>query len=418
MIDLSSRIREVEKFHDKLLTTADKSFKKALKDINENLPKLAEGAKQLEAEEEKNLSKGIDAAAKASKMHFKATKALGDYARFLKSQLSQYPQEISIKEADSWSFERMKSWLKDFNKLINGINDERVKANKIMGIDYVLKRRVTEAPLNKLIETRDVLRQLLGYEFQIKKQLEDLEVINGEVKECSARIESFNNDMTLLEKKDSEMLTKKSHLEAQINSLENEGAVKVFRDLKIDFQTTELDIGHQINPLKKAFRSLSNKGPSLQNVGAFEIGAAKQYEDDAVVTFHSDSANGFQMLHQLCMALISNAEELDVKLTLVHRIKQLQLQIANGKLNEFEAKTKRISEEIARQEKDEGLAKRIETLDKTRNALEGLKNDLQKLRTEMDNVKTRSVEEEGSNKARIKRFDELVDQALTLPVQQ
>jgi len=96
MIDLSSRIREVEKFHDKLLTTADKSFKKALKDINENLPKLAEGAKQLEAEEEKNLSKGIDAAAKASKMHFKATKALGDYARFLKSQLSQYPQEILV----------------------------------------------------------------------------------------------------------------------------------------------------------------------------------------------------------------------------------------------------------------------------------------------------------------------------------
>ncbi|MFW9928792.1 MAG: hypothetical protein ACFFD1_05340, partial [Candidatus Thorarchaeota archaeon] len=196
MVDFSDKIKEIEKFHKKSIENSKKTLKKTLKDIVDNIPKLKDGAKQIESIEQEKLSQGIEAAAKKSKMQFKATKALGELARNLQKELAEDPILINFDEVDQWEFEDFKSWVKGYQKVVNNLDDYRHRANKIMGLDFMLKRRVVETPLNKMTEDRDILRDLLGGNFQIIKAIEDLYRLNGEIGENSGNIVSLNDDFS------------------------------------------------------------------------------------------------------------------------------------------------------------------------------------------------------------------------------
>ena len=125
MADLSIKIKQVENFHKKTLDNAKKNLLKAIDDLNENLPKLMAGAKQLEEVEQNFMAGGIEAAAKKSRMLFRATKTLGDYARYVQAQLNEFPEKIDRKQVENWIFEDFKDWLKTYIKLINNIENDR-----------------------------------------------------------------------------------------------------------------------------------------------------------------------------------------------------------------------------------------------------------------------------------------------------
>ena len=415
MVDLNTKIKQVETFHKKTLDNANKNLFKAIDEINVNLTKLMLGAIQLEEDEHKKLADGIEAAAKKSRMLFRATKALGDYARYVQEQLKEYPKEINKKEVENWKFENFKDWLKVYNKFINNIDTERRKSNEIMGLDYAIRRRVTEGPLNKLLGARDILRDLLGNEWQLVKALEDLYRLEEELNATRTSIESLETQQSELENQIHELTQQKESFENEIHTMEEQGQVKVYRDFKIHFQSKEVEIGHQINPFKKSFRLLGTKGANLKDIGSFEIMAAKNYEDDVIGTFYSDEPNDFRSLSELCQALVNHADDLDLKGTQVHRMKQLQQSIAEGKLKQLYLEVIQTKEKMKELEKDPVLVKDLETIDQKRQKLNNTQEQLEKEQISLDNVKHKLMEESESETLRLTRFDELIAEAMTPP---
>ena len=412
MADLSIKIKQVENFHKKTLDNAKKNLLKAIDDLNENLPKLMAGAKQLEEVEQNFMAGGIEAAAKKSRMLFRATKTLGDYARYVQAQLNEFPEKIDRKQVENWKFEDFKDWLKTYNKLINNIDIERKKANDIMGLDHAIKRRVTEGPLNKLVYVRNTLSDLLCNEWQIIKALEDLYNLEEEIDTTRNSIENLLAQQSELENQIINFTQKKDSFEKEIHTLEEQGQVKVYREFKIHYQSKELEIGHQINPFKKSFRLLGTKGSNLKDVGSFEIMTAKNYEDDVIGTFYSDVANDFRNLSMLCQALVNHADELDLKGTQVHRMKQLQQSIADGKLKRLYLEVTQTKEKMKELEKDPILVKDLEIIEQKRQELNQTQEYLEKEQFSLDNIKSKLIEENETEKLRLNRFDELVNEAM------
>ncbi|MHA1983031.1 MAG: hypothetical protein ACW967_01675 [Candidatus Hodarchaeales archaeon] len=417
MADLGTKISEVEIFHKKNLDNANKKLKKTLKEVNENLKKFAEGVKQLEKLEKEKMALGVEATAKKGKMHFKATKALGEMVKGFQKELVDYPTSIELKEAEYWVFEDFKIWLKGYNKFVNNLDDERRRANKIMGLDYMLKRRVAESPLNKLVEARDIFRDMLANEFQIIKIIEDLNRIKDEIEESDNKLVELKQKLSNLNKEQSSLLEKKETLEKEVEVLENQGEVKIYRDFKINFQSTELDIGHQINPLKKDFRVLSSKGSSLTTVGTFEVGVAKQYEDNTLETFHSDAENDFKMLKSLSEALIANADPLKIKANHVHRLKQLQQSIESGKLKQMHETTLDIISKMKELEKDPNLIENANIIENKRKIIDEKSNQLTKLEEDVEKTNSVIVDEEKAEEVKQERFSELRDESLRLELE-
>ena len=416
MSDLDGKIDEVRKFHKKNLDTANKTLKKTIKEINDNIPKLQDGIKQLEKIEKEKMADGIEKAAAQSKMHFKATKALGEFARYVIKEMeeSEHANKIDLKVVELWNFEDFKNWLKGYNKFINNLDDNRKRANKIMGLDYMLKRRVAEGPLNKLVDSRNISRDLLSNEFQVVKAIEDLNRIKDEIYQVDTKIAEFSSKLETLTRSVNSLTEEKNSLESEVEIMENQGKVKIYRDFKVQFQSNELDIGHQINPLKKDFRLLSSKGSSLNTIGSFEIGIAKQYEDDTLNTFHSDSENEFQMLNSLCEALVVNADDLKIKANHVHRIKQLQQSIESGKLKKMHDSSIEISGKMKELEKDPNLIENVKIIEGKRTIIENKSNELNKLEEEIETTKLLLEDEEKNSKEKNKRFIELKDETMLM----
>ena len=416
MSDLDGKIVEVKKIHKKNIDTANKILKKTIKDINENIPKLQNGIKQLEKIEKEKMADGIEKAAKQSKMHFKATKALGEFSRYVLKEMeeSEHSNKIDMKEVVYWKYEDFKSWLKGFNRFINNLDENRKRANKIMGLDYMLKRRVAEGPLNKLVDARNVSRDLLTNEFQIIKAIEDLNRLKDEIYEVESKIVDYSSKLDSINNSIKSITEKKNSLESEVETIENQGKVKAYRDFKIMFQSNELDIGHQINPLKKDFRLLSSKGSSLSTIGSFEIGIARQYEDATLKTFHSDSENEFQMLKSLCEALIANAEDLKIKANHVHRIKQLQQSINSGILKKMQDSSIEISAKMRLLEKDLNLIENVKIIEEKRIIIENKSKELTKLEDEAESTRLAINDEEKSSNDKNKRFKELNTEVLQM----
>ncbi|MHA2105356.1 MAG: hypothetical protein ACW981_18155 [Candidatus Hodarchaeales archaeon] len=417
MADLGAKISEVEKFHKKNLDNASKNLKKTLKEVNENLKKFSEGVTQLEKLEQEKMALGVEAAAKKGKMHLKATKALGEMVKGFQREVSDFPTSVDVEEARYWMFEDYKNWLKGYNKFINTLDDERRRANKIMGLDYILKRRVAESPLNKLVEARDIFRDMLINEFQIIKSIEDLNRIKDEIEGCNNKLGELNNKHTNLVEQQSSVSEDKEKLEIEVEEMENQGEVKIYRDHKIKFQSTELDIGHQINPLKKNFRNLSSKGSSLSTIGSFDVGVAKQYEDNTLDTFHSDAENDFQMLKSLSEALIENADPLKIKANHVHRLKQLQQSIESGKLKKMHETTVDITSKMKELEKDPKLIENVNIIENKRKTIEEKANQFTKLEEEVETIKSEINDEEKAEEEKQTRFSELRDESLRLELE-
>jgi chromosome segregation ATPase len=286
-----------------------------------------------------------------------------------------------------------------------------------MGLDYMLKRRVAESPLNKLVSARDIFRDLLSNEFQLIKLIEDLKRIKDEIEQCDSKITDLENKLQSLTDEANNLTSEKENLEKEVEEMENRGEVRVYRDYKINFQSIELEIGHQINPLKKNFRILSSKGGAISSIGSFEIGIAKQYEDNVSGTFHSDAENEFKMLKSLTETLIVNADALKIKANHVHRLKQLQQSIESEKLKKLHEKSGEISQKMKELEKDPKLIENVNIIENKRSIIDRKSEQITKLDEQSEMVKSEINDEKKSEEEKQTRFTELKDESLRLDLE-
>lgn len=349
---------EKEKKRQKIVKEAKKKVSKSIKELDKELDKLTEGSGSLKTFEEDVLSDGVEKAAKKGKMWYRSVKALGNFSNFTFNRID----EFNLPENDELSYEEFKTFVRNLSNTINPIIQERQKADHVMGIDFMIKKRIITNPLNKIISIRDELRDLLTSDFGLIRNIENLKKVKDEIIAVTENKISLNAKIEEINAKIQQLENNKTELDKEKDELENTGIYSQLKAIKTDLFNLETDFGRRINPLKKDMRSLSSKASELGNLPFVVVTAAQNYEEDVIKQAHSDYENNFYKLNELLNALIQYAEPLKIKKNHVHKFDGLLKIIESEKLKkeflkilekeseirEIETSDKRIAETVAK----------------------------------------------------------------------
>lgn len=409
------KIIQLQAQHKKLLENNKKILFSSMKDINKELPKYRKGLNQLLELEEEKMSIGVDGVAKKRKSLLKSVRALGSFVRISKSELeTRLPEEkINLDEVKLWQYEDFKEWLRNFSKMINHIEKEKSNSDRIMGLDFALKKRVATNPFDKIRQSRNVLRDLFQNDFTVNKIIEDLNKLQIEIQELEELLSSKNQKLRELNKLIEDKNSNINSIQKEYEKSENEGEIKKFRDAKINFKEVELEIGHLVNPFKKIFRQYSR----MEGNQSYILSIARTYEDNTIHTFLDDSENEFKELKDLMNELVNNAEKIDLKANLKNRCKQLINRIEKGKIKQIYLDYRDLADKIAIFSENAKVVSALEDLDKLKEEIDNLNDAKTTLESEVEKITTEINDALDQLKEREKRFNDSFDEGKEIGIE-
>ena len=408
-------IKELSSTQKKGIENCKKTLHNAIKELNKTMDKYKEGLKTVRSSVDEKLSVGIDGVAKQRKSLLKSTRALEDYVNAAEKELEErFPyNNTDLDEVKLWTYEDFKEWLRNFSKFVNNVDKQRTTTDRIMGLDFAMKKRPAYSQFNKIRELRDTLRELFQTDYAVIKILEDMEIISTEAYELEDKISVKEAEITDLKDKISSNESVIEELKGKINILENEEELRKLRDVKIKFQEHELEIGHIVNPYKKAFRLYTR----LPEASGFATSAARSYEDNTIATFLSDSENDYQQLKELINELINKAETIDLKANVVNRLKQLLERINAGKIDKLKANYLSHKENLAKLSENKAVVVKLEELEKHKTTIDSLQQENSKFSETLENEELNLQDLDNQLADRDKRFKDLFEQGINFEFQ-
>ena len=231
-------IKDLLSTQKKGIDNCNKTLQNSIKELNKEMDKYRKGLETVRNSVDEKLSVGIDGVAKQRKSLLKSTKALELYVDVAERELEEkFPfKETNLEEVKLWNYEDFKEWLRNLSKFVNYVDKQRVSTDRIMGLDFALKKRPAYSPFEKIKGYRDTLRDLFQTDYSILKILEDLDIIKTESADFEDKIDKKNKEISILKEKISINESRVNSLKENIVSLENEEELKKLRDTKIKFQ--------------------------------------------------------------------------------------------------------------------------------------------------------------------------------------
>ncbi|MFX0050634.1 MAG: hypothetical protein ACFE8U_05010, partial [Candidatus Hermodarchaeota archaeon] len=178
--EIKSYIETIQGQHSKTIQAAYNKCKKLLLSISKNSEKIKEGSKKLVEETDPQLTEeGVQKITKKGKIYFRSLKAFNALLHYINNDFSNFSvPDTSIQ----LTYDELNQFVRVLSRLINDTNAERAKADKIMGLDFMLKKRTIYGPLAKIGSDLSDLRTLQKEEYRVIKTLEDLESLKSDVK--------------------------------------------------------------------------------------------------------------------------------------------------------------------------------------------------------------------------------------------
>ena len=397
------------------IESCKKTLQSSIKDLNKEMDKFRTGLTTVRSSVNEKLSVGIDGVAKQRKSLLKSTKALEAYVDASEKELEErFPfKETNLDEVKLWNYEDFKEWLRNFSKMVNNFDKQRVATDRIMGLDFALKKRPAYSPFEKIKGLRDTLRDLFNNDYRLLKIIEDLNNLKGETKEFEDKIQKKENEISILEEKINKNNSNIDSLKQKIDVLENEEELKKLRDAKIKFQEHELEIGHLINPYKKAFR-LYYRLPDAQS---YVVSSARSYEDNTIEAFISDSDNNYKQLKDIITEMIDKADKIDLKANLVNRCKQLLERIDTGKIKKLKEEYLLFWDNLNKLSENKTIVAKLEELEKYKSEIDVLSEENDKLSEQLENEELNLTELKDALSDREKRFNDSYDEGINFVFQ-
>lgn len=408
-------IKKLNSTQKKGIENCKKTLQSSIKELNKVMDKYRTGLKAVRASVDEKLSVGIDGVAKQRKSLLKSTRALESYVDVAEKELEErFPfKETNLDEVKLWNYEDFKEWLRNFSKFVNNVDKQRTQTDRTMGLDFAMKKRPAYSQFTKIRELRDTLRELFQTDYAILKILEDMEIINTESYDLEEKISTKEAEIADLKSKINSNESIIEKLKTNITSLENEEELKKLRDAKIKFQEHELEIGHLINPYKKAFRLYTR----LPEASGFASSAARSYEDNTIDTFLSDSENNYQQLKELINELINKADKIDLKANLVNRCKQLLERVEAGKIDDLKGTYLSFKENLAKLSENKAIVAKLDELEKYKTEIDGLQEKNAKFSETLENEELNLKDLLDQLNDRDKRFKDLYEEGINFVFQ-
>ena len=409
-------IKGVLSTQKKGIENCNKTLQSSIKDLNKEMDKYRSGLETVRGSVDEKLSVGVDGVAKQRKSLLKSTKALEQYVDNAEKELAErfpYKEAASLDEVKLWRYEDFKEWLRNFSKFVNNVDKQRVATDRVMGLDFALKKRPAYSPFEKIKNLRDTLRELFQTDYSIIKIVEDLTIIKDETTDYEEKIANKQAEIDQLKSSISSNDSQINSLKEKIDVMENEPELKKLREAKIKFQEHELEIGHLISPYRKAFRLYIR----LPSANSYITSTIRSYDDSTIDTFLNDSDNNYQQLKDLINELIQKADDIDLKANLVNRCKQLLERIESGKISKLKQEYLSFRDNLAKLSENKSIVAKLDELEKYKSEIDTLSQENSQLSDQLENEELNLQDLTTSLTDRQKRFNDLYHEGINFVFQ-
>lgn len=390
LIDVDPIIKDLRKSQAKKISKAHKTLQKRLSDLGKNVEKVKIGAKELEKYENDNLAAGLEEVARRKpRSWLRGIRALGDMAR---TTLNAFEEFESPSPKEILSSKEIKNLTKRLSRMLSDLDKERAKTDRIIGLDFMIKKRSVWGPLGHLQNDIRRLNELQAKEYLIKQALEELEELRDDLEVLHAELDTAKEQLSELQEIKATKEDNLQQTESELEDLDSGPVVKEFRKLKRQTVSLELKIGRKLNSFKKSFRKLV-KESELTNleIDFHHISMARKYEEDPLAAFLSEEES-YPILIKLVETLID--ADLKVKKS-TGRLEQDLNWLKQKKLDKWKKEYLDLHQELEKETQAPELKKviqKIEVLEEKRDSLiESLKEN--KKRIEMQERDLERLEE-------------------------
>jgi hypothetical protein len=224
-------------------------------------------------------------------------------------------------------------FIRTLSRLLNNANEEQVKADQIMGLDFMLKKRSFYVPLGKLGDDLTKFRTLQKEEYQVIKALEDLRSMRIDVEDILQKIEERKSEISQLEAEVEMLLKEKSQADQERSTLIENSIIQTSRQRSVRMTELEILMGRRLNSFKKIFKKFareSQRGSISSDFGI--VSSALAYEENPVHRFLQEDEGNPEIL-VLFEELINVGPALRLKQKEINNLRQVLKAIETGKLD-------------------------------------------------------------------------------------
>ncbi|MFX0171561.1 MAG: hypothetical protein ACFE9L_06555 [Candidatus Hodarchaeota archaeon] len=330
--DIKSYIETIKGQHSKTIQAAHNKCKKLLQSISKNSEKIREGSKKLIEETDPQLTEeGVQKITKKGKIYFRSLKAFNALLHYINNDFSNF----SVPEtSDQLTYDELNQFVRVLSRLINDTNTERAKSDKIMGLDFMLKKRTIYGPLAKIGSDLSDLRTLQKEEYRVIKTLEDLESLKSDVKGIQQQISSTKEEINQLQNEVASIVQNKEESEQELALLLENPMIKNSREQGIRMTELEIKMGRHLNSFKKIFKKYAREIQRGTISGEFGlVGTALGYEKDPVKRFLNEEEGNPEIIALLEELVKVGKSDLHLKQKNISNLQQELRLIQDGILD-------------------------------------------------------------------------------------
>ncbi len=361
--------------HKKIIKSAYDLSRKLRESIIKNSEKLIEGSKKLIEETDPQLTEeGVKKITKKGKMYFRSLKEINKLNHFVDEQFSDFKVPNPSEELTSVE---LNQFIRLLSRKINDINRERARADSIMGLDFMFKKRSVYGPLGKIANDLSKIRDVQKGEYRIIKTLEDLENLVIDVKNILEKISISEEEVKRLKSEYEAITRDRNNIENQISVIIGNSLIKDSRQRGIRMTELEIEMGKHLNSFKKIFKKYSREVQRGSFSGDFGlVSTALVYEGNPVKQFLNENEKNSEIVGLLEELLKVGLSNLHLKQKDINNIRKEHNLITQGKLNIKKDEWKKNKVEKQREEDSDEFKALNQKLTKTENDLEQIKNKM------------------------------------------
>ena len=340
--DIERLAEEIRIQKRKTIDLAYKKNKAILQSMKKQSEKVKEGCEKLIGETEPKLTEEGMKKIKF-RSQFESLKAINALSHFIKQQFSDF--EV-LDPSNKLTSNELNQFIRVVSRLLNDINKERSTTDRIMGIDYMLKKRTIYSPLGKLSEELANLRDLQKEEFKTIKALEDLKELRTDINELSEKITQTETDIQNFQKEYQELEVKLGESERERNNILENPLIKNSRDRGVRMTELEIEIGRHLNSFKKIFKKYAREIQRGSISGDFGlVNAALAYEKNPVQTFLKEEEGNPEIIALLEELIKVGLSDLHLKQKDINNLNQELKAIRQEKMDSWKVEWKQHLEE-------------------------------------------------------------------------
>ncbi|MFW9903087.1 MAG: hypothetical protein ACFFFH_02030 [Candidatus Thorarchaeota archaeon] len=393
----------------KKIELAYKKNKSILQSMKKQSEKVKEGCEKLIGETEPKLTEEGMKKIKF-RSQFESLKAINALSHFIKGQFSDF--EV-LEPSNKLTSNELTQFIRVVSRLLNDVNKERSTTDRIMGIDYMIKKRTIYSPLGKLSAELANLRDLQKEEFQIIKALEDLKELRIDLKELSEKITKTETDIQNFQKEYQDFEKRLGETEREINNLLENPLIKDSRSRGIRMTELEIKIGRHLNSFKKIFKKYAREIQRGSISGDFGlVNAALAYEKNPVQRFLKEEEDNLEIIALLEELIKVGPTDLHLKQKDINNLNQELNAIRQEKMDSWKTEWKQHLEEKTKMGNSTEFKSVNEKLNSCEKKLETLKVSLDEKEEEINLNKKKLTQLSESLNERHQRAKDIAKEVL------